>query len=102
FVPLWSLPGVGLPWQLQPTPEAHAFAGSLKGITFGRGLCLLHPFHAAYFAIPKNTARLRSTSIIVSASMRPMAGPTLSRLTAIGLSIITCDGFCKPFSAPGL
>ena len=55
----------------------------------------------AYFAIPKNTARQRSTSINASASMRPKDGPILSRLTVMALSTITWQGFCKPLPASG-
>ena len=54
-----------------------------------------------YFAIPKNTARQRSTSTSASASMRPKDLPTLSRLTVMALSTITCDGFCKPLPVSG-
>ncbi len=42
-----------------------------------------------YLAMPKYTAKQRSTSTIASESMRPKAGPTLSRFTVIALSTIT-------------
>jgi len=54
-----------------------------------------------YFAIPKNTARQRSTSSRVSAPMRPKTGPSLSRLTVMALSTMTCEGLRRPFSALG-
>lgn len=54
-----------------------------------------------YFAIPRNTAKQRSTSTKAFASMRPKAGPSLSRFTVTALSTITCDGFFRPFSALG-
>jgi len=50
-----------------------------------------------YFAIPKNKAKHRSICTSASASMCPNAGPTLSRLTVMILSTITCEGFFRPF-----
>lgn len=43
----------------------------------------------AYFAIPKNTARLRSTANSESSPIRPNAGPTFSRSTVTALSTMT-------------
>lgn len=54
-----------------------------------------HSKRRTHLAIPRNTARQRSTSTIASALIRPKAGPTLSRFTVMALSAITCDGFCK-------
>lgn len=54
-----------------------------------------------HLAIPTNRAKQRSTSTSASTSIRPNAGPTLSRFTVMALSTITCDCFCKPFSAFG-
>lgn len=42
-----------------------------------------------YLAMPKNTAKQRSTSTIASESMCPKAGPSLSRFIVIALSTIT-------------
>ncbi len=54
-----------------------------------------------YLAMPKNTAKQLSTSTDAFASMCPKAGPTFFRFMVMALSTITCDGFCKPFSALG-
>ncbi|OIQ74288.1 hypothetical protein GALL_440670 [mine drainage metagenome] len=49
-----------------------------------------------HLAMPKNTARQRPTSSITSSLADPITSPSLSRLTVIALSTITCDDFCKP------
>lgn len=59
--------------------------------------CFSCPSAFVYFAIPKNTAKHRSTTTSVSVSMRPKGGVSLSRRTVMVLSTMTCEGFVKPF-----
>lgn len=52
-------------------------------------------------AIPRKTASARVTVSMVSSSSRPIEAPMRSRRTDIALSIITWDGFVRPFAALG-
>jgi len=49
----------------------------------------IYVLRITYFAMPKNTAKLRSTSNNESPSIRPKGCPSLLRFTVIALLIVT-------------